>query len=488
MAIYHLTANIISRARGQRVVAAAAYRAGAALRDERYGVTHNYAARRDTLHAEIMAPEGSPAWVQDREMLWNSVEAREVRKDSQLARVIEVGLPMELSADEHIALVRDYIAQQFVAKGMIADFVIRRNTNNPHAHILLTLRALTQSGFGPKERRWNGKAALLEWRSAWAGRVNEHLARAGHAVSIDHRTLEAQQIELTPGRRVGGRARQSDAVPDYIGERIAEQQLIARQNGRTILEDPTVALRAITHQRPTFTMQELTQFLRSRTESAAQLDAALLAISRSADLVALDGAGGQERFTSRDMIEAHQSLVRRAASMLLRRGHAVDTDRRLAVLGQSTLTDAERCSFDYVVSDGDLKALTTGAAAKAVLLPAARHAWHAQGLTVEGAAPSAAEARHLEAATGIGSQDLAQCEERWHRGLGRLTRDTVFVLDGAQLLGLKQLERALAAADNARAKIVLMADSDQLRAMKAEPPFCTLLRQVPAPAGAKSGA
>ena len=211
MAIYHLTASIISRGRGQSVVAAAAYRLGAALRDERYGVTHNYTGKRGVVHSEIMAPPETPAWVRDRETLWNKVEASEMRKDSQLARLLEVGLPVELSGDERVALVRDFVAKKFVATGMIADFCIRGDTNNPHAHILLTLRGVTPTGFGPKERRWNGKSALLEWRSAWADQANAHLARAGHAVRIDHRTLEAQQIELTPGRRIGvGLARQRD--------------------------------------------------------------------------------------------------------------------------------------------------------------------------------------------------------------------------------------------------------------------------------------
>ena len=89
MAIYHLTANVVSRARGQSAVAAAAYRMGATLRDQRYGVTHNYVGKRGVSHAEIIAPDGAPAWVGDRQELWNRVEARELRKDSQLARLIE---------------------------------------------------------------------------------------------------------------------------------------------------------------------------------------------------------------------------------------------------------------------------------------------------------------------------------------------------------------------------------------------------------------
>ena len=265
-------------------MAAAAYRSGTTLRDRRYGVTHSYKGKRGILQADIMTPPEAPAWASDREALWNTVEAREPRKDPQLARLIEVSLPVELTADERVALVRDYIAQEFVSKGMIADFSVRGEANNPHAHILLTLRRLTPAGFGPKERGWNGRSALLNWRAAWAARANEHLARAGHAVRIDHRTLEAQQIELTPGRRIGiGRARQAGALPAHLSERIAEQQDITQRNGATILEDPTVALRALTHQPPIFSHRELAEFLHSRTSGASQLGEALQAVMGSGE-------------------------------------------------------------------------------------------------------------------------------------------------------------------------------------------------------------
>ena len=136
--------------------------------------------------------------------LWNRVEAAEHRWDSQLARAIEVGLPVELSHEQDVALMREYLAHEFVEHGMIADFSIRRSDpRNPHAHVLLTLRPVTALGFGPKARHWNRKSNLLEWRIAWAERANRYLAHAGHDVRIDHRTLEAQQIELAPARRIG---------------------------------------------------------------------------------------------------------------------------------------------------------------------------------------------------------------------------------------------------------------------------------------------
>lgn len=295
------------------MVAAAAYRSGTLLRDAHYGVTHNYRGKRGVTHSEIMAPAGTAVWALEREALWNAVEAREHRKDAQLARLVEVGLPVELSADERLDLVRDFVRREFVHLGMIADVCVRGTVVNPHAHILLTLRTVTALGFGPKQRQWNGKAVLLGWRAAWAQCANEHLARAGHAVRIDHRTLEAQQIELTPARRVGVDRARRDArpLPPHLAARLIEQQRIAEDNGRMIIEDPTVALKALTQQQPIFTYAQLVRFLGSRTGDGAQLAEALTAVTQSPDCVALEGSAG--RFTSRLLLEAEAALAQRAA-------------------------------------------------------------------------------------------------------------------------------------------------------------------------------
>jgi Ti-type conjugative transfer relaxase TraA len=482
LAIYHLTAKVISRARGQSIAAAAAYRSGSALRDERYGFTHNYTRKRKAAHSEIMSPAGAPAWVHDRETLWNRVEAGERRKDSQLARAIDIGLPVELSEAESVALVRDYIAQEFVSKGMIADFCIRRNdADNPYAQILLTLREATPTGFGPKMRHWNRKSSLLEWRSAWAERANQHLARAGHAVRIDHRTLEAQQSELTPGRNIGvGRGRQGDqTLPSHLKERIAERQRIAQENGAMILEDPAVALRALSRQRPTFTREELVQFLESRTGAPEQLDAVLAAIMASGELVQLTLDDGKPvRFTSRDMLEAEKSLMKRVAAMAMRRGHGMPLQPQIPG-PPPALTEEQRNAFEYMVGEGDVKALTamTGDG-KSALLAAVREVWERQGFKVIGVALSRAAAESLQASSGIQSQPLESHELAWQEGRDPLTLNHVVVVDGAEMIGLKQLERILAGADKARGKVVLVGDSRQLEAMGSTSPLRSILDRV----------
>lgn len=119
------------------------------------GMTHDYTRKGGVVHAEIMLPAHAPPEFQDRAILWNSVEQIEKSKDSQLAREVEVALPVELSREQQLSLVRSYVKDNFVDKGMCADFAIHnRDTGNPHAHILLTVRPLKENGeWGAKCRK-----------------------------------------------------------------------------------------------------------------------------------------------------------------------------------------------------------------------------------------------------------------------------------------------------------------------------------------------
>ncbi len=200
VAIYHLSAKVIGRKGGRSSVAAAAYRAGGRLRDERQGIEHDYSRKGGVMHAEILAPENAPDWMRDRDRLWNAVEAVERRKDAQLAREIEVALPRELDRGERLELLRGFVQRQFVDRGMIADLAVhegraRDGHGQPHAHVMLTLRELTGDGFGKKDRSWNEPELLMGWREAWARDANAALERAGRSERIDHRSLPVQRAE-----------------------------------------------------------------------------------------------------------------------------------------------------------------------------------------------------------------------------------------------------------------------------------------------------
>lgn len=205
MAIYHFSVNIISRSSGRSATAAAAYRAGEKIIDMRTGEIHDYTRKKGVDHNFILAPSSAPDWVHNREKLWNAVEKIERRKDSQLAREINVALPTELTKAQQVELVREFVTDQFVSQGMVADLAFHDlNSHNPHAHIMLTMREIDEHGFNPKKNRdWNRKELLEKQRQAWANSTNYALELAGVNQTIDHRSLEEQGVDRIPQIHLG---------------------------------------------------------------------------------------------------------------------------------------------------------------------------------------------------------------------------------------------------------------------------------------------
>lgn len=224
---------------GRSAVAAAAYRSGERLTNGWDGRTHDFTHKPGIVHKEIMLPAHASPEFQDRSTLWNSVEQIEKASDAQLAREIEVALPVELSRAEQLALVRSYVKDNFVAEGMCADFALHdKDDGNPHAHIMLTIRPLKPDGrWGPKCRKvydldsqgnripdgkggwknhredttdWNNRENAEKWRAAWAAYANRALEAAGRPERIDHRSYERQGVEKIPTIHMGVAASQME--------------------------------------------------------------------------------------------------------------------------------------------------------------------------------------------------------------------------------------------------------------------------------------
>jgi Ti-type conjugative transfer relaxase TraA len=476
MAIYHLTAKLVKRAEGRNAVASAAYRSGSMLYEQATGITHDYRDKEGVEHTEILAPDGAPAWVHDREALWNAVEAAENRRDAQVAREIEIGLPIELNKSEHIALLRDFTRREFVAKGMVADIGMHLdNPHNPHAHILLTTRDLTATGFGYKNRNWNAKSELLQWRRGWADVTNEHLVEAGLGVRIDHRSYKAQQLDLIPGRKIGlsKDRQQTPDLPGFLADRVAEQQRIAGANGLQIIEEPTIALKALSHTNATFSHHDVARFLHTRTENADQFQTAYLKVTTSPDIVPLGTDDlGRQRFTTREMFDLERSLMNNADVLAHRADHGVNANRRTALLTKDHLSTEQQRAVEEVTGQGDLKSLAgVAGSGKSTTLSLMRKIWETEGYTVKGAALAGIAAENLEVSSGIKSRTLASYELAWDRGRDPLTRRDVLVIDEAGMIGTRQLERVLTAAEKAHAKVVLVGDAEQLQAIEAGAAF-----------------
>ncbi|MEQ8693838.1 MAG: MobQ family relaxase [Gammaproteobacteria bacterium] len=201
MAIYHLSAQIIKRSEGRSAIVAAAYRAGERLTDRETGMVADYRNKGGIVHTEIRTPANAPAWMQDRETLWNVLEYKSRRVDSQLAREMNIALPRELPFEQQKALLQRFVDDQFIERGMVADFAIHHDeeNNNPHAHVMLSFYAANENGFRrTRTREWNSKSFLQEVRASWCAHANSALIAIGSEERIDHRTLVAQGIDRRP--------------------------------------------------------------------------------------------------------------------------------------------------------------------------------------------------------------------------------------------------------------------------------------------------
>ena len=482
MAIFHFSAKVIGRASGRSAVAAAAYRAGERLHDDRLDRDHDFTNKSGVVHSEILLPDNAPEEFADREKLWNAVEAAEVRKDAQLAREVEFAIPREMTQAQGIELARDFAGQEFVNRGMIADLNVHWDIGadgmaKPHAHVMLTMREVDEEGFGAKVRDWNRTELVEQWRERWADHVNGRLAELDIDARVDHRSLQAQGIGLEPQDKIGPAASRM-GERGLESERIEDHRAIAQRNGERIIAEPCVALDAITHQQATFTHRDMAMFVHSHTDGKEQFDRALSAVRASPDLVELGKDGrGEDRFTSREMIETEQRLQRASELMAERERHHVDGKDRAAALAQVkgcglALTGEQRAAFEHV-ADGRGLSVVVGYAGtgKSAMLGVAREAWERAGFEVRGAALSGIAAEGLENGSRIASRTIASMEHGWAQGRDLLTSRDVLVIDEAGMVGTRQMERVLSHAVDAGAKVVLVGDPQQLQAIEAGAAF-----------------
>ncbi|WP_395444140.1 Ti-type conjugative transfer relaxase TraA [Caulobacter sp. UC70_42] len=486
MAIYHFSVKVISRATGASAVASAAYRSASRLHDERLDRDHDFTNKSGVVHSEVILPDGAPEHLSDRATLWNAVEAGEKRKDAQLSREVEFAIPREMDQAQGIELARDFVQREMVDRGMVADLNVHWDIGpdglaKPHAHVMLTMREVGrevgEDGFGAKVRDWNRTELVEHWREAWADHVNERLAQLDIDARIDCRSLEHQGIDLEPQHKIGPAAgRRADEGLE--ADRLDEHHKIARGNGERIIADPRIALDAITKQQATFTRRDLAMFIHRHSDGKEQFDRAMIAVQTSPEIVALGQDGrGQDRFTSREMIAIEDRLHRAGEVMADRRAHGVSKLEQRRALARAeqrglVLSGEQKAAFEHVTEGRDLGVVVGYAGTgKSALLGVAREALEDAGYRVQGLSLSGIAAENLEGGSGIASRTIASLEHQWAKDRELLDARDVLVIDEAGMIGSRQMERLLSAAEKAGAKVVLVGDPEQLQAIEAGAAF-----------------
>lgn len=243
MALYHFHVGQVKRSAGQSAIESAVYRAGEKLYSEYYGQVSDYTRKGGVMYTEILLPPHAPRKYADRQTLWNAVEVAERNKNAQLAYTFDIALQNEFSTEENSALARQFLLDNFVSRGMIADFAVHQpdkkdgGITNPHFHVLCPIRPLNPDGtWGAKQRRvyrangkfdavqttdWGKPETLEAWREAWAALCNTKFEEKGLPARIDHRSNERLGVEQVPTVHEGVAVRQMEArgIATNKGER-----------------------------------------------------------------------------------------------------------------------------------------------------------------------------------------------------------------------------------------------------------------------------
>nr|WP_255647902.1 Ti-type conjugative transfer relaxase TraA [Ensifer sp. IC4062] len=526
-------AQVISRGAGHSIVSAAAYRHRARMMDEQAGTSFSYrGGSRELVHEELALPDQIPARLKTAiggqsvakasEALWNAVDAFETRADAQLARELIIALPEELTRAENVALVREFVRDNFTSKGMVADWVYHDKDGNPHIHLMITLRPLTEEGFGPKKvpvlgedgeplrvvtpdrpsgkivyKLWAGdKETMKAWKIAWAETANRHLALAGHEIRLDGRSYAEQGLDGIAQKHLG--PEKAALARKGIEMYFAPADLARRQEmADRLLAEPELLLKQLGNERSTFDEKDIARALHRYVDDPVDFANIRARLMASDELVTLkpqqlDAETGKALepavFTTREILRIEYDMAESARVLSERRGFGVsDAQVAEAVRRIETADPEDPFRLDqeqvdavrHVTGDSGIAAVVgLAGAGKSTLLAAARVAWESEDRRVIGAGLAGKAAEGLEDSSGIKSRTLASWELAWASGREMLQRGDVLVVDEAGMVSSQQMARVLRAAEDAGAKVVLVGDAMQLQPIQAGAAFRAITERI----------
>ncbi len=533
VAIMFVRAQVIGRGAGRSIVAAAAYRHRARMMDEQAGTSFSYrAGASELVHEELALPEQIPAWLRTRidgrsvagasEVFWNAVDAFEKRADAQLARELIIALPEELTRTENIALGREFVRDNFTARGMVADWVYHDKDGNPHIHLMTTLRPLNEEGFGAKRvavtdedgeplrvvtpdrpkgkivyTLWAGdKETMKAWKIAWAETANRHLALSGHDIRLDGRAYAEQGLDGIAQKHLG--PEKAALARKGRGMFFAPADVARRQEmADRLLADPALLLKQLSNERSTFDERDIARALHRCVDDPSDFANIRARLMASSDLVILrpqqfDPQSGRATepaiFTTRDILRIEYDMAQSARVLSGRGGFAVADPRIRAAIervetgdpkGRFRLDAEQADAIRHITGDGAIAAVVgLAGAGKSTLLAAARTAWENNGRRVIGAALAGKAAEGLQDSSGIASRTLASWELAWAAGRDKLGRGDVLVIDEAGMVSSQQMARVLKIVEEAAAKVVLVGDAMQLQPIQAGAAFRAITERI----------
>lgn len=519
MAIYHLSAQVISSGAGKSAVASAAYRRAATMTRESDGKVISYEGKQNVAHTELSLPAEVPAWFRTAidgrsengasAYLWNAVERKEGLKGTGFAMEMNIALPIELTLEQNVELARDWVESEVTAQGLVADWALHDVPGNPHIHVMVPLRKLTEDGFSAKfefardrdgnvlyrddgkpryERLAGPMKHLVEWRRSWAETTNLHLAAAGLDRRIDHRSHIEAGIRIEPTEHIGVHAVNMAAL-GKVSDRVEAEKQKRVRNAQAIIDDPETLLPILMREKTVFDERDIAKAVFRYIDDPAAFDAVRLRLGQSPELVAVaeevfDPESGRvvspARWTTRALLGAEVAMQAATGRLYADRSHGVP-ERALdrAFAARPELSEEQREAVRHVTTPDRIAAVVGFAGAgKSTMLGVARGAWVGAGHRVVGGALAGKAAEGLERSAGIASRTLASWELAWKNDRDLLNRGDVFVLDEAGMVASEQLSRIVQEVERRGAKLVLVGDAMQLQPIEAGAGFRAITETI----------
>lgn len=559
MAIYHYHRELGKRTntdgKVRNAVFAAAYIRGEERTCERTGEIKDFTKKSfEVIYKECILSEGAPQWAQAlrhsqvkdpttgeygfdttgvnfSEVAWNRIENIEKRHDSQIYFHDDFAIPIELSQEAAIELVREFVKTELAINGLFCDVSIHWESENPHAHVLMPcFRTLTEEGFSKKLRlsRQELSAEVVRVRTAWSEHANRKLQEYGIDARIDHRSFEERGIALTPTVKIGKAKHMSDTEHQEL--RIAQNQLIRAKNFDAIQANPNILAQKIAqdYQQPTsadvrdelakyvvgaevlahithedqqhlsqeklvrdiveilkrdqavFSERELKSTVLKKTANRDDFEQIIHAVHESHELIQLGlGDDGREHYVTKAVFEMETELSRLTDKLSNRFNYLVMDHTIKQVAAEFNLNDSQKQALKHITQAGDLSiVMGVAGSGKTYMLKAAREVWSRSGYRVHGVAFSGRAAAGLEAESGIKSHTIDRFLKSVQYGAIKISKGDIIVMDEMGMTSLDDMHRLVKVAHAGSCAFKGVGDIEQTQPVGRGAPMRAMIEQT----------
>ncbi len=457
MAIAFARASIYSRRKGHSAVAASAYRSGSKLYDKRTGITYDYTKRTDVKFHEILLPNNTNNNFEEQEHLWNTLEASEKRKDSQLCKELTLALPRELTLEQQIKLAKMFSHRYFVKEGLPCDIAIHdKATGNPHAHILIPLRRLERDSFSKLKARdldptiKSGFVVEKDyWGELWHDFQQQFFHKKGLSITVDINNI----IPFRHYSKIKG--------ANYLKE---ENRLIKNITRELSRRDIKNFIKLLSFKVSVFTEKDikklLSKIINLDVEAINQATHKVLAHRKVIKLV---DDNGISQYTTTYHHKKEKKLFKRVDKLSKQKQHQATIGAK-RISKQFNLSQEQSLALNYLLESSDIAVLSgkpgTG---KTYLLKALNQQYQKYGYKILGAALASRAAKGLEAGSDIPSSTISSLNYRLNKGCIKLDKNHIIIIDEAGMVDFESFHTLIKYVTQARAKLILVGDSQQLK-------------------------